>query len=312
MPTFRFRFRFNIAHKGIISGDDDQYAFTLPNGKAATLHAVGASKFCEAKSFVILSGGYSTKKEALDYGFKLKDAVLCYGTVFRVGVDVGKDKASGFVSKYVKDKVFDEHGIVMIDDVHGVTVYSEEHPTTCSSISATGLVNVRDAVFVTDKLNDLINESYVLCEQLKLAMELMTSSFFESSSRARFLTLVLAAESVLSPEDRSKEVRSVVDELKKVTRFSNLSDQEKSSILGTLNWLYKDSISQSLKKLALLHLPSKTYQELPSHKFIQKCYEARSKLVHSGAVDEEKHNIGTLAANLEVYMKDMLTEMAAA
>lgn len=311
MPTFRFRFRFNIAHKGIISGDDNQYAFTLPNGKAATFHAVGAGKFCEANSFVILSGGYSTKEEALDYGFKLKDAVLCYGTVFRVGVDVGKDKASGVVSRYVKDKVFDEHGIVVIDDVHGVSAYSEEHPTTCSSISATALVNVRDAESVTDCLNDLLNKSYVLSEQLKLAMELMTSSFFESSSRARFLTLVLAAESVLSPEQRSAEVRSVVDELKNVAKHSNLSDHEKSSILGTLDWLYKDSISRSLKKMALRHLPSMTYQELPSHKFIQKCYEARSKLVHSGAVDEEKHNIGTLAANLENYMKDLLTRMAA-
>ncbi|WP_133126010.1 HEPN domain-containing protein [Pseudohalioglobus lutimaris] len=227
-------------------------------------------------------------------------------------MDVGKDKASGFVSNYVKDKVFDEHGVVMIDDVHGVTAYSEEYPTTCSSIFTTGLVNVRNAEFFTGKLIDLISESYALSEQLKLAMELMTSSFFESSSRARFLTLVLAAESILSPEDRSTEVHSVVDELRNVAKSANLSDQEKRSILGTLNWLYKDSISQSLRKMALVHLPNKTYQDLPSHKFIQKCYEARSKLVHSGTVDEEKHNIGTLAANLEVYLKDMLTEMAAA
>jgi len=310
MPTFRFRLRFNIAHKGIISGDCEKYEFNLPNGNPASLHAVGANKFSEAKSFVILSGGYSTKQEALDYGFKLKDAVLFYGTIFRVGVDVGKDKASGFLSKYVKDKIFDEHGVVMIDDVHGVTAYSEEHPTSCSSISAAGLINVRDADFLTEKLCGLINDDYTLSDQVKLAMELMTSSFFESSSRARFLTLVLAVESILTPEYRPSEVQSVIDDLKERTKCSNLKEQEISSILGTLNWLYKDSISQSLKKMAQNHLHDKTYEDLPSDKFIQKCYEARSKLVHSGVVNESKHNIGALAANLEVYMKDMLTKLA--
>ncbi|WP_339934188.1 hypothetical protein [Vreelandella glaciei] len=310
MPTFRFRLRFNIAQKGIISGDDEQYEFNLPNGKAASLLGVGAKKFSEAKSFVILSGGYSTEQDALNYGFKLKDAVLFYGTIFRVGVDVGKDKASSFLSKYMKDKIFDEHGLVMIDDVHGVTAYSEEHPTSCSSISATGLVNVRDAGFLTEKLCGLVKDGYTLSDQVKLAMELMTASFFESSSRARFLTLVLAAESILTPEYRSSEVQSVVDDLKARTKSSNLKEQDKSSILGTLNWLYKDSISQSLKKMAQSHLHDRTYGGFPSDKFIQKCYEARSKLVHSGAVNESKHNIGTLAANLEVYMKDMLTKLA--
>lgn len=41
--------------------------------------------------------------------------------------------------------------------------------------------------------------------------------------------------------------------------------------------------------------------------FISNCYDARSKLVHSGKVDETQYNIDKLAANLEVYLKDMLT-----
>lgn len=310
MSTFRCRLRFNVAHKGIITGEDEQHEFALPNGKSASIHAIGADKFSEANSFVILSGGYLTEQDAIDYGHKLKDAVLCYGTIFRVGVDVGKDKVGGFLSKHVKEKIFDEHGLVMIDDVHGVTVYSEAHPTSCSVISATGLVNARDPSFLVEQLCELVEKECNLSDQLKLAMELMTSSFFESSSRARFLTLVLAAESILSPEERSSDVKEIVDDLKSVTRSSNLKEQEKNSILGTLNWLYKDSISQSLRKMAQLYLKNKTYGELPSDKFIKKCYEARSRLVHSGRVAEKKHDIGKLAANLEVYMKDILTELA--
>ena len=84
-------------------------------------------KFCESTKFVIISGGYETVEQAHQYGCKIKDAILLYGTKYRVGVDLGKDKASGFLASSVKDKIFNEHGVKMIDDVHGLAVYSEEH-----------------------------------------------------------------------------------------------------------------------------------------------------------------------------------------
>lgn len=307
MSTFRFRFRFQIAHKGIVTGDNKELEFALPNGHLATLHSCDADKFSDANKFVIVSGGYSSEEDALRYGFRVKDAVLFYGAKFRVGVDVGKDKASGFLSKYVKDKIFEEHGVKMIDDVHGVTAYSEEHPTSCTSISSVGLINAKGADLFSDEVCMILNEKINIDGQVKLAMELMASSFFESSPHARFLSLILAAESILRPDDRLNEVKDLVDELKERTKKSGIADPEKNSILGSLNWLYKDSISQSLRKMAVRHLPDKNYGGMVSEKFIKKCYEARSKLVHKGAVSSEEYNIGTLAANLELYMKDMLT-----
>ncbi len=310
MSTFKLRLRFKIANKGVIKGEGKEFEFTLPNGHEASLHAVNTETISDAKEFVILSGGYSTEETALQYGYKLKDAVLCYGTLYRVGVDVGKDKASTFLAEHVKEKILNTHGVKMIDDVHGITVYNEDFPTSSISTHGAIIVNARDTDYFSEQLCDLISIDFNLDDQIKLAMELMTSSFFESSPRARFLTLVLAAESVLSPEERSGETKRLVDDLKRLTEQASIDDPEKRSVIGTLNWLYKDSISTSLKKMALCYLPGNKYDGTTSVKFIKKCYEARSKLVHSGAVDESKYNVGTLAANLELYMKDMLTKMA--
>lgn len=307
MTTFRFRFRFHIANKGLLTGENNNIEFSLPNGRIASLHTIDADKFSEATRFVILSGGYSTEEEALEYGYKVKDAVLCYGVKFRVGVDVGNDRASGFLSKFVKDKIFNEQGVKMIDDVHGVTAYSEKYPTSSISVSAVGLINARASDFFADQINILLVNDIKIVDSIKLAMELMTSSFFESSSRSRFLILILAAESILTPNDRPAEVQTLVDELKKHTKASAITEIDKNSILGSLNWLYKDSISKSLKKMAIRYLPGKIYDGMPSEIFIKRCYDARSKLVHSGMVEESEYNIGTLAANLELYMKDMLT-----
>lgn len=312
MSTFRLRIRFHVAHKGIISGEGKEMDFCLPNGHVATLHCVDAEKFCESTKFVIISGGYETVEQAHLYGCKIKDAILLYGTKYRVGVDLGKDKASGFLASSVKDKIFNEHGVKMIDDVHGLAVYSEEHLASCLSLSATGLVNVRGAEFLTNEIRDLLCKDIQFDSQIKLAMELMTASFFESSVRARFLTLVLAAESILKPEDRSQNAVNIVDELINRVKTSDITEEEKNSIKGSLRWLYKDSISQSLRKMAARHLTSKTYDGVNPEVFIKRCYEARSKLVHSGSVDESKFNIGTLAANLELYIKDMLIALSGA
>jgi hypothetical protein len=293
----------------LVTGENKDIEFSLTNSRVASLHSIDADKFSESTKFVILSGGYSTEEEALEYGFKVKDAVLCYGVKFRVGVDVGNDRASGFLSKFVKDKIFEEQGVKMIDDVHGVTAYSEEHPTSSISVSATGLINARASDFFADQIITLLGNDIKIADQIKFAMELMTSSFFESSPRSRFLTLILAAESILTPYDRPVEVHALADELKKHAKASAITESDKNSILGSLNWLYKDSISTSLRKMATRYLPGKSYDGIPSEIFIKSCYDARSKLVHSGKVEESEYNIGTLAANLEVYMKDMLTSI---
>ena len=311
MATYRLRFRFHVSQKGMITGNEKEIEFTLPNQRSATRHCTDAEKFSDSTKFVILSGGYSTEGQALEYAGKLKDAVLCFGAKFRLGVDVGKDKASGHVSKHVKDKIFDEQSIKMIDDVHGITAYSEDYPTSCVSISSVGIVSPpRESSFFTKEVCKILETPDPLGNQIKLAMELLTSSYFESSPRARFLTLVLAAESILAPENHESDVKYLIDEFIEKTKVSDITSKEKQSVLGSLNWLYKDSISQSLRKMASKHLPEKTYGGLSPEKFISKCYDARSKLVHTGSVENSKYNIGTLAANLEVYMTDMLTTIA--
>jgi hypothetical protein len=195
----------------------------------------------------------------------------------------------------------------MITDVHGVTAYSEEYPTFAMRLSATGIINARASDLFADEINKFLENDNKIDNQKKLAMELMTLSFFESNPRSRFLALILAAESILTPCYRDVEVQALVDQLIKQTKASAINESDMNSILGSLNWLYKDSISTSLRKMATRYLSGKSYDGMPSELFIKRCYDARSKLVHSGKVDESTYNIGTLAANLEVYMKDMLT-----
>jgi hypothetical protein len=307
MSLYQFRFRFHISQKGLLKGNEKEIEFSLPNGHKATFRCLDNNIFDESTKFIIVSGGYDSEEIALTSAKEIKKAVLCFGTKYRLGVDVGKDKANGGFSKYVKDKILVEHGLKIIDNVHGISVYTEDYPTSYVTLAGVGLLNPRQNVYFAEEVCKLIPIANIVDEKIRLGMELLTSSYFESSTRSRFVTLVFSAESIANPEKRSDSSIALVNELLTSVKTSKINSQERDSLLGSLSWLKNDSISQCLRKMTNKYLPNKIYGGLKSDKFISKCYEARSTLVHNGAVDEKDYDIGILAADLEVYMTDMLS-----
>lgn len=309
MTTYRFRLRFNIAHKGILQGEDSEYKFILPNGHNSRLVTHGGGKISNETCFVLISDGYKDAGSAHKHGSIVKDSLLCYAVKNRIGMDLGKDIASTILSDYVKQKIFQEQGIRIMDDVHGISVCQEDYPTSCICIKGLGLVNPCDTDYFTTELNHIADISRIVTAQVKLAMELLTFSFFEKPERSRFLTLVLAVEALLQPEQRPENVQLLVKSLIEQTKNSDVSDDDKKSIIGSLKWLYKDSISKSLNKMAN-HLLDSAYGGKSASKFISKCYAASSELVHNGEVNGKKHNIHFLVANLELYVTNMVTKLA--
>jgi hypothetical protein len=291
----------------MLMGEEQKYEFVLPNGHGAIISCADSKKFGESTQFVVISGGYESEDEAIAYAEDLKESVLCFGAKFRMGIAAGKDIASGAIGKDVIDDILHKHGVSWVMDVHGISVHAEDYPTSYISLSDSALSDPRQKDFFIDEVCKIISKPRKMNSRSKLATELLTASYFEKSARSRFLTLILAAEALLELDDRSDNVKLLIDELRNHAKSSDITDTEKSSILGSLNWLYKDSISQALRKMADCYLPERIYGEMSSRDFIKKCYEARSKLVHTGDVDESKYSIGGLTASLEVYLTDMLT-----
>lgn len=212
----------------------------------------------------------------------------------------------GVVAKALKDQIFKNQGVRIIDDVHGISVYDKEHPVLVSSVEAPVLFNSRKADFFGEKLLNMVEEGVFLSDRIRLSMELFASSFFESNTHAKFLKLILAMESFLRPQERADMVKRHVDDLVALTENSELSILDKESIKGSLRWLYRDSINQSLAKLAEEHLDGKLYCELSAKNFIKECYSVRSKLVHTGKSGSGRRPLDTLTASLVSYVSDFL------
>ena len=92
------------------------------------------------------------------------------------------------------------------------------------------------------------------------------------------------------------------------TELSDLEQREKDSVLGSLRWLKKESISQAGKRLVAARLGAEArYQDLSPPEFFAKCYTLRSNLVHGNKPFPSFEEVGALSAPLEVFVSDLLT-----
>jgi len=307
MKTFRYRIRFFVNAKGIIQHPAKKLDFDFSEKIKVQLSSFDANSMNDGKEFVITGAGFSTKEEALELGKKVKDSILVAAAKLRIGADAGKDTSNFYINPTIVKKFFEEKGVGFIQNIHGLSVYEDVKPIKTISSHPPSLVCPSKAEIFLSNVRDFALSSKKLTDKLRLALELYGASHYEKSERARFLTQVLGVESLLVVSKRSEKEQNIVDSLIKSVNESELIDNEKQSLVGSLNWLYYKSISQSLKELARKYIGDKIYNKLSAEKFISKCYNARNMLVHTGAVNENKFNIGSLAAQLDVFLSDLLS-----
>jgi hypothetical protein len=111
-------------------------------------------------------------------------------------------------------------------------------------------------------------------ERVRLAVDLYTGSYFETSPEAQFLSLVGVLEILKDKAPSSEPAQALVDEW--IRQARTLSDDEAASIQGSLRFLKMMSISRGIASTVRRHLGPE------SARAAQDLYQARSKLVHDG------------------------------
>jgi len=164
----------------------------------------------------------------------------------------------------------------------------------------------RDTLDVRKTLKDLSSKINIVSEKHALALELYNAAHFEASKRARFITFVVAVESLSSREDRSKEAREYIERCLKLVNNSSLPNDAKQSLAASLGNLKKDSIGITCRKLVSKHLGTKNYQGKTAKDFFQECYNMRSDLVHEGKLKTKSLLFDSFIINLDRMVSDLL------
>lgn len=129
--------------------------------------------------------------------------------------------------------------------------------------------------------------------KLRVALELWGAYFTELSANTRFLTLVMALETLTSPTPRTQLVLGLMDKWKKeVEDLQNTvrSDSEDAISLGSVGrellFRREDSIRRSIRTLVLTTLQANGDEDaaVTAQKAVD-IYDLRSGLVHNGELE---------------------------
>jgi hypothetical protein len=277
MATFGFRLQFRTSIAQLIDIENESIIIKpRENGRTIKLLPVSKDSNNNCFNLVIQGSGYASGEEASKEGGRIKNSILLSGLSLRMGFDIGKDKIKFQLSKALKDEYKEKYGVQIIDDVHGLVVYSEDKPIDVMSAKITGIVSDSINNFINDFLKYYKN-NYIISEKQSLALELYNLSHFDKSLRGRYLTLVTVIESLSIREERSGVSIRHLEELIEITKGSNLETPEKESLIKGLEALRKESISRSCRKLVKRHLGQKRVKEF------QEYYDVRGHILHNGA-----------------------------
>lgn len=235
-------------------------------------------------------GGFPTVEAALTAGTVAKAALRAAGVASDVAMMLGDDRASSRSSPYLKDKVLNEFGVALRDDVHGIDVFDEAGPPLqWMRMEAEGFATVPLDRFTSNLTENLESGSSELDPTISLAFELYMAVAFESTERARLIGLIMVLEVIATRRRRPEPAVAIVEEalgmLKR--RKEELDGPSFSSLESALRDVREESISAALREMIdAVDTSDVDLGGIAAPKFLTDCYAIRSSLVHNGSIGE--------------------------
>lgn len=305
MPSYGFRIRFLLSEAYRINHNANILQISLPTGdKEVLLKSVSVANIKDSINLAIVGSGFSSEHEADICGRRVKNSLLLCGLRLQMGIDVGKDKARGGITKYGKEWLKKTTGIkeetLLLNDIHGLCVYPEEKGVDVRFVSIGFKVHLgQSSTKFVEEFKKAYKLSPKLTDKQSLALELYNTSHFESSLRARFLTLVTAIECLCVRATRPKTVLDFLKKLIDTTEGADLEPPERKSLIDGLKNLKTESVRKSCLQLAEKHLGGDAMS------LFQECYSIRGGLAHDGKCPGGA-DIGTYTPKLDKLVSQLI------
>ncbi|MBY0572953.1 MAG: hypothetical protein K2P84_04685 [Undibacterium sp.] len=306
--AYSFRIRFNRSPTDTIQSAENELSVPLPDKQLSIVLRTGQDNLPiqESDQLVLVGSGYQTESEANTSGSRLQNALMVALARVRVGADFGHRAPKGIFTDHGFKWVEEQIGPRVLNNFHGLITFQSEPRPCFVSVEPQMTRGANPEIFMST-LAQAIALQLQIPERVFLAYTLFNASFFQPSTDARFLFLVMSIEALLEPALRSTAAQNHVEMLIKQTKSSSLPVEELNSILGSLHWLRRESINQAGKRLTTERLKGRVYGDKAASEFFSFCYQMRSNLVHGNFPVPTFEEVGRVAATLEIFVSDLLT-----
>jgi hypothetical protein len=201
-----------------------------------------------------------------------------------------------------------QFGERILNDTHGLMLFETQPMPRFALVNIPRVIRGIPQHRFEAVFSFAMSQECAISDRERVSFDLFNSSFFQQSADSRFILLIVAVESLLEPQPRSDDATQHVEHLIALTQASNLlHPNEKDSMIGSLQWLRKESIGQAGRRFAHERLGMRRYMELDAAKFFSYVYDLRSRLVHGATPYPTRDEISSVVASLEVFVSDLLS-----
>ena len=297
---FRLKAIASAGLSGLPEGEDgstsEPIEFPTADGSSC---AVAFTELESGRTVISMTGrGFDGEESARMAGLAARGALRYAALVTGLAIDFGHEPARGTrLSEAYRDKINDKAGgATVIGDAHGLTTWHDNESTELLVVGlrARGMVTHR-----ADRLIEVLRDGLEGGRRLEgeaeaLATDLYFLAEFETSDRARLLTLVTSLEVLSDQEAQPPAARALVRQFRLMARdeeeaaaAANDEDAARAfqSLVGSLGRLERESILHSLRRL----MRETMYPTADADGDVEadvelavQSYNARSTLVHDG------------------------------
>jgi len=307
MPAYNFRIRFHFSRGNHINSEAEKLLVLQESGGATIrLHSGERGTAIKKHSRASLIGGpYPSAAGAQAAAERTKRALLIWAVRSRIGIDLGGRQPRTHITAAGLQLFEKQVGGPLRADIHGIDVYEHIDGLSFVAINADASIGKGAAAFVEEVAAAVASPVFLNAKQ-ELAGEILSASYFDTSDRSRFVTLITAVEALLDPQPRPAATQHMVARMIQLIEDGELDEGHRASMLGSLHRLETESIGQAGRALAERLLSGKVYEGQAPAQFFNLCYGLRSSILHSGKVPEEITDFRNVCATAHTFVCDLL------
>jgi len=274
---------------------------------------LGEKPISELQDFVVRGDGYGSDELARAAGARWTSIIQAAFSSCHIGADFGDRSPyaeGGGLSEAGVQLMERETGTRVLTDRFALMTFPSEPAPVFFGGQAVGVAG-RHLEHVAGCLRAAAWHTPAWGEKQRTAYNLFSASFNVPDADSRLMLLMMAVETLIEQQPRSASARALVEDFIEHTTATDLDPDERTSMVGTLRWLHRQSVGQAGRNLAKT-LGDRSYAGLSPSKFFTRCYETRSQLAHGYTPRPDRQTVDPLAAQLVTFTGDLLSSGLAA
>lgn len=197
--SFCFRIRFHMGARVRIQSEQPHLVLPGSGDAEVTLKSRAAdTPLKDAEVLVLMGRPYRTRGEAQQAAERWRGLIQKAFARVNIGADFGDRAATGSFTSHGLKMLEEQSGRRVVNDLHGIAVFECDPQPLFAAGSAAAQVGVQGERLV-DAVALAAERDAVMADRDQLAYDLYSASFSETSADARFVLLMMAAETLIDP-----------------------------------------------------------------------------------------------------------------